>query len=162
MTNIVQGQDSFSSTPQVTPSPRTQTPPYAEPSSSASIPKVFSLDLDGEDNKDSVLDKDPSSLGVLDEDDDDTHNRMIDDLKRLQVDPAELRFYGKSSNAQLVREAVDLKQVYTGQGTDIDGVVLGRRRPEFWTGPADKGPAMKRWSFISEVCPFFQVLAFRS
>ncbi|KAF8825433.1 hypothetical protein HHX47_DHR7000211 [Lentinula edodes] len=60
------------------------------------------------------------------------HIELADNIKSLQVDSREYRFFGKSSGAMLIKTAIDLKQEFTGRKTDMKPVVLGERRPEFW------------------------------
>ncbi|KAK7466198.1 Gypsy retrotransposon integrase-like protein 1 [Stygiomarasmius scandens] len=65
-------------------------------------------------------------------DDDYANLKLVDDLKRLELDASEHRFFGKSSGAMLIQTAIDLKQEYTGREIDLKRVILGQRRPEFW------------------------------
>ncbi|KAJ3712064.1 fungal-specific transcription factor domain-containing protein [Lentinula raphanica] len=64
--------------------------------------------------------------------DDGEHLELVDNLKSLNVDSREYRFFGKSSGAMLIKTAIDLKQEFTGKETDMKPIVLGERRPEFW------------------------------
>jgi len=43
------------------------------------------------------------------------------------------RFFGKSSGANLVQTALDLKSEYSGTEQDIMQLHMAKRRPEFWT-----------------------------
>lgn len=43
------------------------------------------------------------------------------------------RFFGKSSGANLVQTALDLKSEYSGAEQDSMHVRMAKRRPEFWT-----------------------------
>lgn len=66
-------------------------------------------------------------------DDDSAHLILADNLKRLSIDPADYRFFGKSSGAMLIQTAIELKNEYTGSDHDLRRGVLGSKRPEFWT-----------------------------
>ncbi|KAF9064495.1 fungal-specific transcription factor domain-containing protein [Rhodocollybia butyracea] len=62
--------------------------------------------------------------------DDNLHLEIADDLRRLRLDS---RFFGKSSDAMLVKTAIDLKHEFTGREADRNPMVdPGARRPQFW------------------------------
>ncbi|KAF5346169.1 hypothetical protein D9758_009925 [Tetrapyrgos nigripes] len=146
-------------------SSQSQTPP---PVNSTFPPSSSTDSLDLESAEPSSMNFDSSSARMLTElvagdplswsavSVDDGFEGIMDDLKRLEIHPADRRFYGKSSNAQLIKDAVELRQEYTGQDTDISGVVRGRRRPQFWkdvTTPIQNTESAKpplKWSFISK------------
>ncbi|THV06403.1 hypothetical protein K435DRAFT_816004 [Dendrothele bispora CBS 962.96] len=65
-------------------------------------------------------------------DEDYANLKLVDDLKQLELNATEHRFFGKSSGAMLIQTAIDLKQEYTGRETDLKRVILGQRRPQFW------------------------------
>ena len=65
---------------------------------------------------------------------------LADNLKRLELEPNDFRFFGKSSGAMLVHTALELKNEYTGRGDFMDIVELHKKRKmmknlrnEFWT-----------------------------
>lgn len=86
----------------------------------------------------------------LDPSDDDfalAHNNSR--LQHLQVVLDDLsishRFFGKSSGANLVQTALDLKSEYSG--TEQDHFTLANRRPEFWTQHSVRiPPTSGRWA----------------
>lgn len=54
---------------------------------------------------------------------------------RMNLDPAEFRFFGKSSGAMLVHTALELKQEYVGGESYLHGdptSILPNQRKEFW------------------------------
>ena len=70
------------------------------------------------------------------DDDDETNLLLVDNFKRMRLDPNEYRFFGKSSGAMLVRTAMELKGKYTsGEAFDLARQVppLVNRRKEYWT-----------------------------
>ncbi|KAF8625237.1 hypothetical protein AX17_006903 [Amanita inopinata Kibby_2008] len=68
------------------------------------------------------------------QDEDYAHLILADNLKRLSIDPAECRFFGKSSGAMLIQTAIELKNEYTGQDDQhLKNPMLGGKRPEYWT-----------------------------
>jgi hypothetical protein len=78
---------------------------------------------------------------VVEPDDDDlAHLKLAHHMKTLHIDPAENRFFGKSSGAMLVQAAIDLKQEYTGKPEHSMAKILGARRPEFWTIRSVRNP----------------------
>ncbi|GLB45768.1 putative fungal specific transcription factor [Lyophyllum shimeji] len=69
------------------------------------------------------------------EDDDFAHVLLARDFNQLHLDidsTERKRFFGKSSSAMLVHEAMELKNVYTGVSFQ-SRAILGNRRHEFWT-----------------------------
>ncbi|KIY44293.1 hypothetical protein FISHEDRAFT_51737 [Fistulina hepatica ATCC 64428] len=54
------------------------------------------------------------------------------EMAKLNITPAEARFFGKSSGMALVQTAVLLKQEYTGRKESFEDTILHARRPEFW------------------------------
>jgi len=81
-------------------------------------------------------------------DDDYANLKLVDDLKQLELDASEHRFFGKSSGAMLIQTAIDLKQEYTGREIDLKRVILGQRRPEFWQPNTVSLPCCIRSLFI--------------
>ncbi|PPQ70674.1 hypothetical protein CVT26_014613 [Gymnopilus dilepis] len=85
------------------------------------------------------------------DDDDETNLLLVDNFKRMRLDPNEYRFFGKSSGAMLVRTAMELKGKYTsGEAFDLARQVppLVNRRKEYWT--------MHSWEKIPEITPHQQ------
>jgi hypothetical protein len=76
-----------------------------------------------------------------DDDDDEATLMLADNLKRLELDPADYRFFGKSSGAMLIRTALELKDDYVG-GSSLSSheltdpfkikASMKHLRPEFW------------------------------
>ncbi|KDR68550.1 hypothetical protein GALMADRAFT_256803 [Galerina marginata CBS 339.88] len=74
------------------------------------------------------------------EDDDETALLLADSIKRMQLDPQDYRFFGKSSGAMLIRTALELKNEYY-DGAHVSHVdslhpskpQLKNQRKEFWT-----------------------------
>lgn len=71
---------------------------------------------------------------------DETTLILADNLQRLELEPSEYRFFGKSSGAMLIHAALELKSEYTGSPDLLDIVELSRKRKmmknlrsEFWT-----------------------------
>jgi hypothetical protein len=67
------------------------------------------------------------------DDEDDINNILADSLKRMQLEPPEYRFLGKSSGLMLIRTALDLKNSHTAPGQpppdfDKDKANRGRGR----------------------------------
>lgn len=60
------------------------------------------------------------------------HLLLVDNLKKLSIDPRDFRFFGKSSGAMLVQTAMELKNNYTGETHDLRRPILASKRPEFW------------------------------
>ncbi|KAF9021193.1 hypothetical protein BDZ89DRAFT_1019740 [Hymenopellis radicata] len=60
------------------------------------------------------------------------HLTLVDNLNmhKVATDGNGYRFFGKSSGAQLIKTALDLKNSYTGAPSD------SRHRPEFWSLPS--------------------------
>ncbi|KAF7967970.1 hypothetical protein HWV62_32437 [Athelia sp. TMB] len=53
--------------------------------------------------------------------------------ERLQQDPMNYRFFGKSSGVMLIQAALDLKNEYTGNSIERPtSPAIGQKRPEFW------------------------------
>lgn len=50
------------------------------------------------------------------DDEDDINNILADSLKRMQLEPPEYRFFGKSSGLMLIRTTLDLKDSHTAPG----------------------------------------------
>ncbi|KAF9479628.1 hypothetical protein BDN70DRAFT_878593 [Pholiota conissans] len=76
----------------------------------------------------------PTGTGLTD-DEEDTALILADNMKRMELDPHEYRFFGKSSGAMLVRTALELKSEYTGVERiipDLSRSQLKNLRPEFW------------------------------
>lgn len=65
------------------------------------------------------------------DDDEDSSLLLADNMKRLQLEPHEYRFFGKSSGVMLIRTAIELKNEYAGRETNTS--VLRNKRKEFWT-----------------------------
>jgi hypothetical protein len=73
---------------------------------------------------------DPTDLGQEEDD----HSGLIDEFKRLSVRPDDVRFFGRSSGAMLIKAAIDLKQQVSGTHTaSFEDFPLAMRRPEFWS-----------------------------
>ncbi|KAF8634298.1 hypothetical protein AX17_004250 [Amanita inopinata Kibby_2008] len=64
-------------------------------------------------------------------------------IKRLQLNPTENRFFGKSSGFQLVQTALDLKSEYTGWSY-LAGPTMTSKRSDFWDIPP--------WSTVDLEC----------
>ncbi|KAF8972347.1 fungal-specific transcription factor domain-containing protein [Flammula alnicola] len=85
-----------------------------------------------------VADNAASPTG-LDEDDDETCLLLSDDLKQMDLEPHEYRFFGKSSGIMLLRTALELKNEYTGSDITLTDLRHGQKPPlqnlrmEFWT-----------------------------
>ena len=80
-----------------------------------------------------------SSLHVEDDHTDTDDNNadvvaLTDNLDRLKIESDQHRFFGKSSNFMLIKQALDLKKEYTGEDYSA-GPVLGLKRREFWAPP---------------------------
>lgn len=73
----------------------------------------------------------PKDSAELLPDEDYMHVMITDNLKRLNLDPTEYRFFGKSSGAMLIQTAIELKNEFTGGNEQMQR--LGSRRPDFWT-----------------------------
>lgn len=70
------------------------------------------------------------------EDDDQNAKLMVGQLAKLDLNPPQNRFFGRSSGYQLIQTALDLKSQYKGTTQNAVTVVeLKRRRPEFWDVP---------------------------
>lgn len=73
---------------------------------------------------------------LLPGDEDNAHLILADNLKQLSIDPADYRFFGKSSGAMLIQTAIELKNEYTGTDRDVcktaTALVPGSKRDEFW------------------------------
>ncbi|KAF5363184.1 hypothetical protein D9758_008334 [Tetrapyrgos nigripes] len=76
---------------------------------------------------------DHSNIPLEASDEDYINLKLVDDLSQMELNPPDHRFFGKSSGAMLIQTAIDLKQEYTGQEVDIQTVILGERRPHYWT-----------------------------
>ncbi|PFH50026.1 hypothetical protein AMATHDRAFT_75846 [Amanita thiersii Skay4041] len=83
----------------------------------------------------SVLRKVSEDLSAEEEEaEDNAHLILADNLKGLSIDPAEYRFFGKSSGAMLIQTAIELKNEYTGADqNDLKRAILGSKRPEYWS-----------------------------
>jgi hypothetical protein len=82
-----------------------------------------------------VADESTLPTGMTD-DEEDTALILADNLKRMEIEPKEYRFFGKSSGAMLVRTALELKNEYTGSEIttpDLSKPPLKNLRGEFWT-----------------------------
>ncbi|KIM40781.1 hypothetical protein M413DRAFT_412939 [Hebeloma cylindrosporum] len=82
-------------------------------------------------------------------DEDDPSLILADNLKQLALTPNDLRFFGKSSGAMLVRTAMELRNEYTGDEGRFDHPVkpaVKDKRTEFWD--------MKPWERKSEATAF--------
>lgn len=82
------------------------------------------------------------ACGPPDSEDDEDDYTTVDisaNLKeRLQQDPMNYRFFGKSSGVMLIQAALDLKNEYTGNKAKDQPavevpVMIGQKRPEFWS-----------------------------
>ncbi|KXN90781.1 hypothetical protein AN958_03435 [Leucoagaricus sp. SymC.cos] len=70
-------------------------------------------------------------------DDDEVRTKLIiGRLSKLDLNPPQKRFFGKSSGYQLIQTALDLKREYKGTQSTTTPVVLTKRRPEFWEIPS--------------------------
>lgn len=79
------------------------------------------------------------SAGMIDEEDE-TALILADNLKRLELEPREYRFFGKSSGAMLVHTALELKGEYIGDTEHVNFEEMAKKRAllknlrsEFWT-----------------------------
>lgn len=78
------------------------------------------------------------SCGPPDSEDEDDDDFVTVDIssnlrERLQQDPMNYRFFGKSSGVMLIQAAIDLKNEYTGNSIDRpDSPIIGAKRAEFW------------------------------
>ncbi|TFK27934.1 hypothetical protein FA15DRAFT_653244 [Coprinopsis marcescibilis] len=69
-----------------------------------------------------------------------------DNLKRLELDPVNYRFFGKSSGAMLIHTAIELKNEYTGSNDHGHEIVERslNRRTEFWFSRPWEDPIKER------------------
>jgi len=77
--------------------------------------------------------------------DDDASLKLADSLKQIKLNltPAESRFFGDSSGAMLVRTAMELKNEYTGGQSGFEGAVkpgVKHKRQYFWIVQPVRGP----------------------
>ena len=70
----------------------------------------------------------------VDEEEDNAHLILADNLKMLSIDPVDYRFFGKSSGAMLIQTAIELKNEYAGRDRTLKAAsqVLSSRREELW------------------------------
>jgi hypothetical protein len=66
------------------------------------------------------------------DEDDLAQKKLTDRIKQLAIDPAQQRFFGKSSGVTLIRTAIDLKKEITGNDHNVKIPHLASKRPEFW------------------------------
>ncbi|KAL9708656.1 Gypsy retrotransposon integrase-like protein 1 [Leucoagaricus gongylophorus] len=73
---------------------------------------------------------------TAEQDEDQNAKDMIGKLAKLNLNPTQNRFFGKSSGYHLIQTALDLKSQYKGGIQDTTTPVeLMQRRPEFWDIP---------------------------
>ncbi|PCH39377.1 hypothetical protein WOLCODRAFT_29517 [Wolfiporia cocos MD-104 SS10] len=62
-----------------------------------------------------ILPTDPDDLEPSD-DEVMAHHRLVQNLKRMKLNPSSMRFFGKSSSIMFIQTAMDLKREYSGLG----------------------------------------------
>ncbi|KIM40773.1 hypothetical protein M413DRAFT_446153 [Hebeloma cylindrosporum] len=70
------------------------------------------------------------------DDDDDPTLILADKLRRMELSPTDVRFFGKSSGVMLLRTAIELKNEYAGKVFDFcdpEKPMVKNQRREFWT-----------------------------
>ncbi|EAU90888.1 nucleus protein [Coprinopsis cinerea okayama7 len=87
------------------------------------------VDLNQELSKPSEPAPSPKPLERNDE------TEVLGKLNRLTLNPQERRFFGKSSQYDLLQTALDLRQEFTGEGVAYVQSALPMKRPEFWDVP---------------------------
>ncbi|RXW18057.1 hypothetical protein EST38_g7793 [Candolleomyces aberdarensis] len=60
---------------------------------------------------------------------------VLGKLSKLTLKPHSHRFFGKSSQYELIQTALDMREEYTGEGLAYVNPTLPMKRPEFWNVP---------------------------
>lgn len=73
----------------------------------------------------------PEQLGSTEEDHDE-RSALVEKLKELSIELPEYRFFGKSSEATMIKSVIAAKRNYAGDSKWHPGQMLRSFRPEFW------------------------------